>query len=84
MERKPQKSNLRNIWQVNMKSRVVDIIANLIGKKKTLKKGYSMYSPGPKLMTAYKGKSKDYPGTLEVAKKNVQGFYKKKRKFWYT
>ena len=43
-----------------------------------------MYSPGPKLMTAYKGKSKDYPGALQVAKKNVQGFYKKKRKFWYT
>jgi hypothetical protein len=32
----------------------------------------------------YKGKAKDYPGATEVAKKNVQGFYKKKGKFWTT
>ena len=68
-----------------MKSRLVDVISKLIAKKKGVNRtGYSMYQPGPKLMTAYKGKAKDYPGATEVAKKNVQGFYKKKRKFWYT
>ena len=61
-----------------MKSRLVDVISKMIGKKKTLKKGYSMYSPGIK----WKGKAKDYPGAVELAKKNVQGIYKKKGKFW--
>ena len=59
--------------------KVMQLITNLLNRK-----GYSMYQPGPKLMTAYKGKAKDYPGATEVAKKNVQGFYKKKGKFWTT
>ena len=62
--------------------KVMQLITNLLNKKRGLRKGYSMYQPGPKLMTAYKGIAKDYPGATEVAKKNVQGFYKKKGKFW--
>jgi len=62
-----------------MKSRLVDVIAKMIGKKKTLKKGYSMYSPGIK----WKGKAKDYPGAKEIINMNAQGVTgKKKRKFW--
>ena len=62
-----------------MKSRLVDVIAKMIGKKKTLKKGYSMYSPG----INWKGKAKDYPGAKEIINMNAQGITgKKKRKFW--
>ena len=48
-----------------MKSRLVDVIAKMIGKKKTLKKGYSMH-PGIK----WKGKAKDYPGMSNIIKRN--------------
>ena len=61
-----------------MKSRLVDVIAKMIGKKKTLKKGYPMH-PGIK----WKGKAKDYPGAKEIINMNAQGITgKKKRKFW--
>ena len=58
-----------------MKSRLVDVISKMIGKKKTLKKGYSMYSPGIK----WKGKAKDYPGSKEIANMNKQGIKGKKK-----
>lgn len=53
------------------------MITNLLNKKRGLKQPYSMHSG-----LTYKGKAKDYPGAAELAKKNVQGIYKKKGKFW--
>tara|TARA_R100001594_G_scaffold81076_1_gene115631 strand:+ start:1011 stop:1208 length:198 start_codon:yes stop_codon:yes gene_type:complete len=58
--------------------KVMQLITNLLNKKKGLNRtGYNMH-PG----LVYKGKAKDYPGAVELAKKNVQGIYKKKGKFW--
>ena len=72
--------NLRNIWQDNMKSKLVDVISKLIAKKKGVNRtGYSMYQPGLR----WKGKAKDYPGAKEIINMNAQGVTgKKKRKFW--
>ena len=72
--------NLRNIWQDNMKSRLVDVISKLIAKKKGVNRtGYSMYQPGLR----WRGKAKDYPGAKEIINMNAQGVTgKKKRKFW--
>jgi len=57
--------------------KVMQMITSLLNKKRGLKQPYSMHSG-----LTYKGKAKDYPGAAELAKKNVQGIYKKKGKFW--
>jgi|AP95_1055475.scaffolds.fasta_scaffold312644_2 hypothetical protein len=53
-------------------SKLVQVIANLVGKK----------PKGKFVASVYKGKAKDWTSTAETMRMNAKGLYKKKHKFW--